>query len=115
MTSTLAPEVAALVRQGPPSVRLAAARTLGQINPDPDVAIAAVNGLLGSKEISQRKAAADVLINLMKIVAQLATHNHTPGNVKVTRADVVKMGRTDHTAGGPRHARFRSHSPKTLR
>jgi HEAT repeat protein len=67
---TLAPDLAALVAAGEPPVRAAAARALGQIEPDPAVAVPALSELLQSHDADLRQAAADGLAGLMQALLQ---------------------------------------------
>jgi HEAT repeat protein len=68
-----APDLAHLVRQGPPRVRMAAARALGLIEPDETVAGPALAELLQSPDPALRRAGVEGLANLLQRVAQSAT------------------------------------------
>ena len=89
----LSPDVAELAQHGEPGVREAAARTLGQIDPGPDIAMAAFRSLLSADDSSQRLAAADGLVFWMRTMAQLAADTRTPDGVAVSRADFVTVSR----------------------
>jgi hypothetical protein len=87
--STFTPDLVALVKKGEPRVREAAARTLGLIHPEPKTAAAALGGLLGAREASLRRAAADGLLNLVRVESQLAGRSRMSDRVEATRADLV--------------------------
>src|SRR5207245_10413843 len=60
------PDLAELLKQkNPPSIREAAARCLGQVFPDPDLAAASFDKLLRSGSVPERRAAATGLASLM--------------------------------------------------
>jgi HEAT repeat protein len=92
IASGFASDLAGLVKQGDPGVCEAAARALGQINPDPEVAVGALSALLTNKPLAQRLAAADGLVGLMKTVGLLAAQSRDPRSVEASRVDVVKAG-----------------------
>jgi HEAT repeat protein len=105
------PDLAALVKKGTPAVRDAAARALGKINPDPAVAVPALNELLGTDDVPARVAAADGLFSLVETASWLATRPG-PGWVVVRREDVVTVVR----AAAPVAARaLRDASPEVRR
>ncbi|MFN4259152.1 MAG: HEAT repeat domain-containing protein [Gemmataceae bacterium] len=85
------PELAKLTRQGEPVVRAAAARALGQINADPQIAVPALESCFASPNIRLHRAAAVGLDSMMHIVAELS---RSQANLRVaaTRADVVQVG-----------------------
>src|SRR5262249_50077164 len=59
-------------------VRETAARTFGQILPNPDVAAAALRGLLEQRHtVPERRAAAAGLLGLVRLLSQLATGSGT--------------------------------------
>ncbi len=60
------PDLARLLKSGNPRVEVAAARALGQINPEPKVAVPALAGLLKSGNVEERRAAVASLGNLIK-------------------------------------------------
>jgi HEAT repeat protein len=84
-------DLAQCARQDDLSVREAAARTLGQISPDPKVAVPALSGLLDSKDLSVRLAAIEGLVSLVHIASQLALHSQYPNGIEASRADVVNV------------------------
>ncbi|HMC88449.1 MAG TPA: HEAT repeat domain-containing protein, partial [Gemmataceae bacterium] len=85
-------DLAELTRQGDLLTREAAARALGQANPDPAVAVPALSELMESQEMALKLAASDGFGYLMKVVTFLATRNHAPNMVEATRGEVVKAG-----------------------
>jgi HEAT repeat protein len=104
------PDLAALVKKGTPAVRDAAARALGKINPDPAVAVPALNDGLGADDVSARVAAADGLFSLVETASWLATRP-SPGAV-VSPQDVFTLVR----AAAPVAARaLRDASPDVRR
>jgi HEAT repeat protein len=86
-------DLARLIAEGTPPVRTAAARALGQINPDLSVAVPALSGMLGAAEESQRQAAAASLSSLMQVAGRLAARGHDPSAVAGSRRDFVAVGR----------------------
>jgi HEAT repeat protein len=67
-----APDLAALVVRGPPAVRAAAARLLGQVGPPPDGAVPPLGELLQAADPALRRAAAEGLAALIEAVAHPA-------------------------------------------
>jgi len=110
----LAPDVAQLVRKGPPQLRGQAARTLGHMEPDLAVALPALEELLRSAEPALRQAAMDGLAELLQAVVKITARpalNETvqPGRAEaaVTVAQVlplVERGLNDWHAGVRRRA-----------
>jgi HEAT repeat protein len=86
------PDLADLTKRGNPGTRAAAARALGQIDPDPDVAVPALSSLLGSKEAWLRLAVAEALVSWMRLTLQLATLAPGPISTGAAHGDVVKVG-----------------------
>jgi HEAT repeat protein len=73
-------------------LRAAAARALGLINPEPDRAVAALDRMLSGAERSDKLAAADALINLLRTMVELTAQGRSPTSVEASRADLVKTG-----------------------
>jgi len=92
LAASFAPDLVDLIKHGAPKVRETAGRTLGLINPDPQVAIPALGDLLRSNELTERIVAADALGNLIRCATLLATAPHTAEDVTATREEVVQMG-----------------------
>src|SRR5262249_8959087 len=86
-----APDLAALLKQPDASVRRAAARALGQINPDPAVAVPALAGLLDTGSEPDRIAGADALTNLVRNAVANGTRATigTTAGVQVSVPEVV--------------------------
>jgi HEAT repeat protein len=87
------PDLVELGKQGETAIWAAALRTLGQIDPEPEVALSAFGGFLSSEDAGQRLAAADGLACWMWTLAQQATRAADPGGVQVSRADFIMVGR----------------------
>jgi HEAT repeat protein len=89
-----APDLANLIKQGDPGAREAAARALGQIHADPEVAVPALAGLLRSDLPADRVAATDGLLGMMRTVTGSASRSRSPGGgVEIAPADMVSVGR----------------------
>lgn len=89
---TLGPDLVRMIRsQGDPRVCQAAIRALGFINPDPDVALPALNDLLGAADASLRLAAAEALVNLVQVVAQLAVQGTNATGVQASHCDLINV------------------------
>jgi len=86
------PDLAHLMKHADPVVREVAARTLGRIDPEPEVAVPALSGMLNAAQANERLAAAEGLVSLMRIVATNATRSRSTTEVEATRADVVRVG-----------------------
>jgi HEAT repeat protein len=94
MTRALGPDLAALLKHDTPSVRAAAARALGLINPDPEVAVPALAELLRADDAGQRAAATEGLFLLMRFASEFATNRARAfTGVEVTPAEGVAVGR----------------------
>src|SRR5438552_5641348 len=74
------------------AVRVAAARTLGQIFPEPKAAAKALGELLDSRNVAERRAAAEGLLSMMKVLAQLTSDNEPSGKIVAGRPDVTAAG-----------------------
>jgi hypothetical protein len=91
---TFTAELADLIKRGDtPSVRRSAARALGQIFPDPDVAVSALGDLFASRNVEDRRAAAGGLVGVMRTASQLASKSGTTTGPAVTRGDIVQTAR----------------------
>ncbi|TMQ35029.1 MAG: hypothetical protein E6K70_04450 [Planctomycetota bacterium] len=71
---------------------MAAARTLGQIFPEPKAAAKALGELLDSRNVAERRAAAEGLLSMMKVLAQLTSGNEPSGKIVAGRPDVTAAG-----------------------
>src|SRR5262249_4232832 len=86
-------DLADLMKRGDADTREAAARTLGLINPRPEVAARALSSLLDARETSVRLAATAALGNLVRVVSWLANQSKSPTGVDAKRGDVVQVAR----------------------
>jgi HEAT repeat protein len=71
--AAFAPELAKLLKDPNPTVVEAAARALGQINPDPDVAGPALAQVLASGRDSEKEAAAEALVAQIQDINRIST------------------------------------------
>lgn len=92
ITRAFGPDLVGLAKRGEATVRTAALGALGQVDPEPDVALPAFRELLAAGDEGQRRAAADGLAAWMRTLAQLATRDSSPDAVQVTRAEFVTVG-----------------------
>jgi HEAT repeat protein len=92
LASRFAGDLVELMKSGDPAMKEATARTLGLINPDPAVALPALKSMLDSKNVSQRMAAVESLVNLMHVMAQLISQHGNPFAVETSRKEVVQLG-----------------------
>jgi HEAT repeat protein len=84
-------DVARMTRHEDPRVREAAARALGWMLPGPEEACPALAVLLRAKDASERLAAADGLLNLLRVTAQLATRSRGTTGPEASRADAIAV------------------------
>src|SRR5207248_4217077 len=61
-----APDLVGLIKQGGPTCCAAALRTLGQIDPEPEIALPCFSASFSSADVNQRLAAADGLVAWMR-------------------------------------------------
>lgn len=91
---TFAPDLAELIKKGDtPAVREAAARTMGQIFPDPDVAIPALREPLASGDVAERRAAASGLAGIMRTANLLASKAGTSAGPQASPKDIAQAVR----------------------
>jgi HEAT repeat protein len=90
----LAPDLADLVKNDDtPAIREQAARALGLIFPDPSVAVPPLLDLLSSPNLADRRAAANALLNLLRVANQLSSRSKGSGaGVVADLADIVQLG-----------------------
>jgi len=86
-----APELITLTKEGNPLVRVAAAHALGEINPDPAIAVPALAALLNGPTPQERVAAADALTALVRVGSLLATKVKNSTGPEGSRADLVAI------------------------
>jgi len=87
-----------------PGVRQAAARTLGQIFPDPSIAAPTLARILASPNVQERRAAAGGLDDMMRLASRLTTSSSAaqiPGKPEISPADLVKTGQAVVAAAAP--------------
>ncbi len=87
------PDLVELTWHGGADVGALALRTLGQIDPESEVALSAFSGPLSGEDVTLRLAAADGLVSWIRTLAQLATRSAEPDGVEVSRAEFVNAGR----------------------
>jgi HEAT repeat protein len=93
IAGALAPELADLVKNGDaPRIRAQAARTLGLIFPDPAVAVPPLLGLVASSDLQERRAAANALVNLLRVTNELSSGTSNIQVDRVPRAYIVQLG-----------------------
>jgi HEAT repeat protein len=88
----LGPDLALLMRQGRGAAAEVAARNLGLINPDPEVAVPALKGLLEADSTELRLAAAEGLCQLMHGAASLALAHLDNDKSRTLRAHAALVG-----------------------
>jgi HEAT repeat protein len=86
-----APELADRVIQGPPRLAMAAARVLGQIEPDASVAVPALGHLLQADDAGLRQTAADALANLIQNALRAVGEPGTIVRRPAPRSELVLM------------------------
>src|SRR5438132_7578323 len=74
-------------------VRVAAAGTLGQIFPEPNGAAKALGELLESRNVAERRAAAEGLLSMIRVVSQLASGSGPSGKVLGENPNPVEIMR----------------------
>ena len=90
---TFAPDLAKLMKEENSTVAAAAAHAISEINPEPQVATAALLDLFESKSVVLRRAAASGLSNLVqRVAARTPARGKNPLGVQTTPADVVQVG-----------------------
>lgn len=87
------PDLVELTWRGDVRICALALRTLGQIDPEPRVALSAFSGMLAVDEVNLRLAAADGLVCWMRTLAELATRPSDPGGVEVSPSEFVAAAR----------------------
>src|SRR5262249_40992206 len=87
---SLTPSLVKLTTDPDLVVRAAAARALGKINPVPDVAVGALKKLLASDVPEARRAAAEGLLSMVQVVAQIQKKGRAQTGVEASRNDVVE-------------------------
>jgi HEAT repeat protein len=93
LARTFTPDLINVIKQGEPSARQAAARALGQIYPDLQLAVPALADLLRSDNPADRVAALDGLLGLIQTAALNQTKSSKTIGPETTPADVAAVGR----------------------
>lgn len=91
LTSTFAEDLAALAKDKNPAVVESAARALGHINPDPQVAAPALEHLIRTGTLSEKRAAAQALVSLMETFDLIYKGKKGRGVEESPRDDTVKL------------------------
>src|SRR5262249_38841759 len=99
LTSTFAPDLGALAKEKKPEVVESAARALGRTNPDPQLAVPALQGILESGTVLERRAAADALVSLVQVVELLSKGKGGRG-VEASSQDIMGVSQNVATAAG---------------
>jgi HEAT repeat protein len=93
IAGALAPELAELVKNGDtPQLRTHAARALGLVFPDASVALPPLLDMLTSPNISQRRTAANALVDLLRVTNQLSSRASGIEAERVPRGYIVQLG-----------------------
>jgi HEAT repeat protein len=89
----LAPDLVETLGTGTPDTQEAAARALGLINPDPKVAMPALERALQKGSVDTRRAAGEAFVNLVQKISQISrAKGQSVLGVQSTPAEVVNMG-----------------------
>ena len=94
------PDLLELMQQADEPARLQAARTLGLVVPDPDLASAVLGNWLSGSRVPERVAAAEGLANLMQATTSLAMRSRDLSGIECGRADLVRTGALVAPLGG---------------
>lgn len=86
------PDLAVLTIRGDLTERAAAARTLGLINPDRDVALQAFSKLASAPEADLRQAAVEGMASWMRVMTHLATRAKGIDGVDASISELVQLG-----------------------
>jgi HEAT repeat protein len=91
-TRRFAPTLIKLTQDPNPAVRVAAARALGRINPDVGVAVPALQHLIQKGDLSERRAAAEATLDLMREIGRLVKKGRTQTGVEAKPDEVLDVG-----------------------
>jgi HEAT repeat protein len=101
-TRALTSDVVQLSRDSDLGVRQEAIRALGNINPDPQIAMKAIMAVFeNDPAVGPRRLAADSLGQMIRVIAHLQKRGRTAVGVEATREDVVIVSREIFLAAGP--------------
>jgi HEAT repeat protein len=93
IAGALAPELAHLVKNGDtPRIRAQAARALGLVFPDPAVAVPPLLDLVASPDLQERRAAANALVNMLRVTNELSSGTSNVLAERVPRSYIVQLG-----------------------
>ena len=90
LASALAPDLAALLKDKNPGVVGSAAKALGHVNPDPEVAGPALQVVLQTGSTAEKRAAAEALVSLIQTLVQLAKSSETK-DAETARDDALTL------------------------
>lgn len=90
LASTFAPDLATLLKDKNSAVVGSAAKALGRVNPDPDVATPALQSLLQTGTLPEKRAAAEGLVSLIQGIDLLSKGKGGRG-VEAPREDTLKL------------------------
>jgi HEAT repeat protein len=91
--STMAPDLAKLLKDENPRVAAVAARALSNINPDPRIATQALSQLFEARDVTLRRAAAAGLGNLVqKITSLIPSKGANITEIQASPNDVIQVG-----------------------
>jgi HEAT repeat protein len=98
----LSPLLVALINndKNAPRVRQEAARALGKVNPEPVLAVSALQELLKSPNVVNQRAAAEALSTLVTTIYQLQRKGKAQTGVEAEKKDVVAVGKEVVGAAG---------------
>jgi HEAT repeat protein len=85
----LAPSLVKLTQQNEPGVRQTAAKALGKTNPPPQLAVQALQEMLKNKDVNDRRAAAEALAGMIRVVYQAYKKGSVQVGISPNDVDVV--------------------------
>src|SRR5262249_5493270 len=88
-----APELIALTGSKDAAVSVAAMQALGRIHPDPEKAVGALEQILKTGSVGQRRAAAEALLNLIQVSAEVVKKVHGEEEHRRALHHQVRAGR----------------------
>jgi len=94
------PVLVKLTKDPNPSVRVAAARALGKINPDVNEAVPALQNMLRGAAVSERRAAAEGLLGIIQEIGKLEKKGRTQTGVEAKREEILEVSTAVAPAAG---------------
>jgi HEAT repeat protein len=85
------PLLVTMTRDPSPQVRVAAARALGKINPEPSQAVPALKAMLQSGSVPERRAAAEGLASMISEINKLQKKGSTQSGVEAYPEEVLEV------------------------